>query len=302
MPDPRTSPAGETPVLETGVAQPLGANWTGRGTNFAVLSASATRVELCLFDAAGRNETARLALPSHTGTSGTGFFRPAAEGRARFTGTACTGPTSHRKGTASIPPSCSSIPALRRSWARSRGTRRSTARWEATTAFPTRRTARTTSRSAASWIRRSTGAARAHRTSRGATRSSTSCTSRDSRSHPACPRTSRQVPRTRAARGHRSPEGLGITTVELMPVPPSRRRSFLVARGLSNYWGYSPIRWFAPDARYAVEAPDAEFRALVHALHGAGHRGRAGRRVQSHGRWRRAGADARATRPRQCAV
>jgi glycogen operon protein len=41
----------DSPRLEAGSPQPLGANWTGRGTNFAVLSANATRVELCLFDA-----------------------------------------------------------------------------------------------------------------------------------------------------------------------------------------------------------------------------------------------------------
>ena len=45
--------ASDAPRLEAGSPQPLGANWTGRGTNFAVVSAHADRVELCLFDAAG---------------------------------------------------------------------------------------------------------------------------------------------------------------------------------------------------------------------------------------------------------
>ena len=52
------------PRLEAGSPQPLGANWTGRGTNFAVLSAHAERVELCLFDGSGRDEIARIDLPS----------------------------------------------------------------------------------------------------------------------------------------------------------------------------------------------------------------------------------------------
>jgi glycogen operon protein len=39
---------------------PLGATWDGEGTNFALFSENATAVDLCLFDAAGREERARL--------------------------------------------------------------------------------------------------------------------------------------------------------------------------------------------------------------------------------------------------
>jgi pullulanase/glycogen debranching enzyme len=60
--------------LEAGSPQPLGANWTGRGTNFTVFSSHADRVELCLFDASGRDEIARLALPSRTGDLWHGFL------------------------------------------------------------------------------------------------------------------------------------------------------------------------------------------------------------------------------------
>ena len=61
------------PVLEAGAPQPSGAHWTGNGTNFAVFSAIADRVELCLFDASG-HERARLALPSRTGDIWHGFL------------------------------------------------------------------------------------------------------------------------------------------------------------------------------------------------------------------------------------
>ena len=47
------------PYLEHGSPQPLGASLSPRGINFAVFSAHASRIELCLFDASGR-ETARL--------------------------------------------------------------------------------------------------------------------------------------------------------------------------------------------------------------------------------------------------
>ena len=53
-------------VVETGDAYPLGATWDGRGVNFALFSAHAERVELCLFDARGRRELYRLPLPGYT--------------------------------------------------------------------------------------------------------------------------------------------------------------------------------------------------------------------------------------------
>ena len=52
--------------LERGSPHPLGATWDGLGTNFAVFSAHAERIELCLFDPSGRREIARLPLPECT--------------------------------------------------------------------------------------------------------------------------------------------------------------------------------------------------------------------------------------------
>jgi isoamylase len=52
--------------LLPGVAHPLGATWDGLGTNFAVFSANAHRIDLCLFDPSGRREIARLTLPECT--------------------------------------------------------------------------------------------------------------------------------------------------------------------------------------------------------------------------------------------
>jgi isoamylase len=70
---------------------------------------------------------------------------------------------------------------------------------------------------------------------------------------------------------------LGVTTVELLPVHECVPEEFLVQRGLTNYWGYNTIGYFAPDQRYsaAVRAGRpggqvAEFRAMVDALHEAG--------------------------------
>ncbi|OBJ44572.1 glycogen debranching protein GlgX [Mycobacterium colombiense] len=71
--------------------------------------------------------------------------------------------------------------------------------------------------------------------------------------------------------------GLGVTAVELLPVHYSVPEQFLTERGLTNYWGYNTIGFFAPHARYsaAVRAgrPGGqveEFRAMVDSMHAAG--------------------------------
>ncbi|WP_417566902.1 glycogen debranching protein GlgX [Marinobacter sp.] len=53
---------------------PLGATWDGSGTNFALFSAHAERVELCLFDREGRHELERIALPEYTNEVWHGYF------------------------------------------------------------------------------------------------------------------------------------------------------------------------------------------------------------------------------------
>src|SRR3546814_872539 len=52
--------------LSAGNSYPLGATWDGSGVNFAFFSAHAEKVELCLFDRAGRRELERIALPEYT--------------------------------------------------------------------------------------------------------------------------------------------------------------------------------------------------------------------------------------------
>ena len=67
---------------------------------------------------------------------------------------------------------------------------------------------------------------------------------------------------------------LGITSVELMPVHQFVDPQHLVDGGLSNYWGYDSIGYFAPEARYSSSGDDGqqvpEFKAMVKALHAAG--------------------------------
>jgi isoamylase len=67
---------------------------------------------------------------------------------------------------------------------------------------------------------------------------------------------------------------LGITAIELMPVHHFVNDSNLQDKGLSNYWGYNTIGFFAPDTRYAASstpgAPVQEFKTMVRTLHEAG--------------------------------
>jgi glycogen operon protein len=67
---------------------------------------------------------------------------------------------------------------------------------------------------------------------------------------------------------------LGVTALELMPVHHHSYDRHLVERGLTNYWGYNTLCYFAPDLRYAAAqeplAAVLEFKRMVKALHAAG--------------------------------
>jgi len=63
---------------------------------------------------------------------------------------------------------------------------------------------------------------------------------------------------------------LGITAVELMPVHAHVDERHLVEKGLSNYWGYNSIGFFAPEMRYAATGRIEEFKTMVKAMHSAG--------------------------------
>lgn len=65
-------------------------------------------------------------------------------------------------------------------------------------------------------------------------------------------------------------KALGITSVELMPVHAFIDESFLVEKGLRNFWGYNSIQFFTPDSRFAAHDPVAEFIEMVNAIHDAG--------------------------------
>ncbi len=68
-------------------------------------------------------------------------------------------------------------------------------------------------------------------------------------------------------------QSLGVTAVELLPVHQEASEPRLHGLGLVNYWGYSPIGYFAPDVRFATAGHGrqvVEFKAMVRRFHAAG--------------------------------
>lgn len=62
-------------------------------------------------------------------------------------------------------------------------------------------------------------------------------------------------------------KSLGITSVQLLPVASFMAEPRLTELNLTNYWGYNPINFFAPDSRYAIKDAVVEFKEMVKTLH-----------------------------------
>ena len=92
---------------------------------------------------------------------------------------------------------------------------------------------------------------------------------------------------------------LGVTTVELLPVHQFVSEPDLAESGLTNYWGYNSIGYFAPHNAYSSGGDRGEqvreFKAMVKALHAGRARGDPRRRLQPHGRGQPARPDAAAS-------
>ena len=70
-------------------------------------------------------------------------------------------------------------------------------------------------------------------------------------------------------------KNLGVTAIELLPVHHFVNDHFLQQKGLTNYWGYNTLSFFAPQSRYSssmnsAEDPVREFKTMVRAMHSAG--------------------------------
>src|SRR6266850_294016 len=261
-----------------GQPYPLGATWTGLGVNFAVFSAHATRVELCLFDS--RDATApsqAVTLPEHTDMVWHGYLPDVRPGQ--LYGYRVHGPYDPGAGQRFNPNKIVLDP-----YAKSIGR---AVRWDDSVfgytigdprgdlSFDTRDNAPYTTLAAVIDPAFTWGDDRPPRTPWHKTVIYEMHVKGFTKLHPNVPEPLRgtyEALTTEAAIEHL--QRLGVTAVELMPVHHHAYDRHLVERGLSNYWGYNTQAFLAPDIRYSASGlPDEsvrEFKRMVKALHSAG--------------------------------
>lgn len=258
----------------SGMPYPLGAHWDGSGVNFALFSANATRVELCLFDRSGRRELERIALPEYTDEVWHGYFPDVRPGQ--FYGYRVHGPYEPQAGHRFNPNKLLLDPyALQLNgdmrWHDSAfGYRVGSNREDLS--FDRRDSAFVMPKCvvvdpAVTW-----GADRQPCTGWAQTviyeAHVKGMTALDERLPPQLRGTFAGLADPRVV-DHLVQ--LGITAVELMPIQSFFDDRHLIQRGLTNYWGYNTIGFFAPAARYISPGSGIhEFKLLVRRLHEAG--------------------------------
>ncbi len=269
----RAARRGPISAVWPGRPYPRGATWDGEGVNFALFSSAAERVELCVFDDAGRREVERIVLPECTdevwhaylpearpgmvyGYRVHGPYRPA--GGLRF--------NAHKL---LLDPYAKEIVGRLRWGDALYGYTVGHAREDLS--FDRRDSARLMPKARVvepsfSWGDDRHPAVPLNETViyelnvRGFTMNH--------------PEVAPALRGTYAALGTRPVieyfRRLGVTTLELMPVHAFVDDRQLVERGLRNYWGYSTLGYFAPEGRYSASGQVSEFKTMVKALHSAG--------------------------------
>jgi isoamylase len=255
-----------------GTPYPLGATFDGAGTNFALFSEVATGVELCLFDDRGHER--RVPLTEVDGFIWHGYLPTVSPGQ-RY-GFRVSGPYAPEHGHRCNPAKLLLDPYAKAiegqpDW--------DEAMFGYRFADPSRRNLKNSGRHAMKsvvinpffdWQEDRHPRRPYHETViyeahvRGLTMT-----------HPELPR---EIRGTYSALGHPVMidhfRSLGVTAVELMPVHQFVQDHHLVEQGLSNYWGYNTIGFFAPHNGYAAYGQRGqqvqEFKAMVRSLHAAG--------------------------------
>jgi glycogen operon protein len=259
-------------TLRTGHHHTLGATEQADGVNFALAAPHATAVELCLFDAAGLVETARLALPQQSNGIWHGFL-PGAQAGLVY-GWRVHGPWDPAAGHRFNPAKVLLDPYAREVVGSYQG---QDIHLGHDAEHPERPDPQDNAREAlkARVVQDLPPPPPGVQVDPALRVIYELHTKGFTALHPEIPAPLRG---TYAALAHpaaiRHLKALGITTLCLMPVAQRADEVRLLHLGLSNYWGYSPIAWSAPEARYwsgtAGTSPRSEFRALVDALHQAG--------------------------------
>lgn len=255
-----------------GEPYPLGATWDGAGTNFTLFSEAAERVELCLFDDEGHEE--RIDLPEADFFVWHGYVPGVGPGQRygfRVHG-AYEPATGYRCNPAKLllDPYAKALEG-RLDWDESLFAYQ----WRKPSRMNRRDSARHTSKSVVANPFFDWGDDRSPRTPYHESVIYEAHVKGLTIRHPDIPE---QLRGTYAGVAHPAMvdylSGLGVTAVELMPVHQSVPEHHLVQRGLTNYWGYNTIGFFAPHNAYAATGQRGEqvqeFKSMVKTLHDAG--------------------------------
>jgi isoamylase len=259
--------------LAPGSPYPLGATWDGLGTNFAVFSAHAERIDLCLFDPSGKREIATFTLPEFTDEVWHGYLPNAQVGL--IYGYRAYGPYDPQRGYRFNPHKLLLDPYARRlagelKWSDALfGHRVNSPR--ADLSFDRRDSApgmvkAVVTDESFNWADdrppnvpwSDTVIYEAHLRGLTMLREDVRPNARGTFAALAEPKIIDHLRR------------LGITAIELLPIHAFVQDRNLLQQGLRNYWGYNTLGFFAVEPRYLSENSAHEMRIAVRRLHAAG--------------------------------
>ena len=261
--------------IEEGLPNPLGAHWDGKGTNFALFSANATKVEVCLFDESGERELSRIELPEYTDEVFHGYLPDVGPGT--FYGYRVHGPYEPQAGHRFNPNKLLLDPYAR--------AHAGSLKWDPAVfgyKMETGDDLTFDERDSAPFMPKCVivdpgfdweGEAGRQIVPWDQTIVYEVHVKGFTKRHPGVPEKLRG---TYAGFGSRPMveylAALGVTSIELLPIHTFINDSNLLEKKLTNYWGYNTIGFFAPDPRYASDVPNClrEFKEMVASLHAVG--------------------------------
>ncbi len=256
--------------MKAGRPYPLGPSWDGLGVNFAVFSAHAERIELCVFDPGGRREIARHDLPECTDQVWHGYLPDAAPGTVY--GFRAHGPYHPAEGHRFNPyklllDPCARVLTPVLHWSDALyGFRTNSPRGDMS--YDRRDSAPFALRSIVANDSFAWGDDKPPDTPWSETVIYEAHVKGLTVLHPDLPAAQRG---RYAALGHPAVidylRRLGVTAIELLPIHAFPDDRFLLQRGLKNYWGYNTIGFFAPHAAYGTAN---ELRGAIRRLHATG--------------------------------
>ena len=259
--------------VSAGAPYPLGANWDGRGTNFALFSANATKVELCLFDRAGRRELERIVIPERSDDVWHVYLSHVMPGQ--LYGYRVHGPYAPQAGHRFNPNKLLIDPYSKQlagqlAWSDAHFGYRTGSKQQ-DLSFDRRDNARGMYKSVVVDVAHTWAQKRRSQTRWEDTIAYEAHVKGITQNRNDVPIETRGTYRGLSEPGMIAHlRRLGVTTIELLPIHAFVDDRHLVNRGLRNYWGYNTLSFFAPEQRYTRGDAINDFRATVADLHDAG--------------------------------